>query len=230
MIPLKRLSEASRLTRSSAFCAGDIRGFANLARFHLQGAFEIADALLVGDGPNGEDVEQLLAQLEVGLPAEAMVLLQLPIRLPRGAYLALHRAGYLRPNEVLGLPKEKLVTLVGDATAQPLARLASLSVPVDSTIRVQLPRLSHCRFPIYLIPSVLKFPTQRLTPCTSGIEVDVNDTHVVRWYFNFVLQQGSNPIPPKPCHEVTKLQNNVLSSARPFFRFRFSSAHIVRSE
>ena len=103
--------------------AGDIRGFADFARFHLQAAFEIADVLLPGDGPSGEDVEQLLAQLEVGLPREALGLLELPGSLPRGTYLALHRAGHRRADDVLALPKADLVDLVGDVAVQSLILL-----------------------------------------------------------------------------------------------------------
>lgn len=123
--PIEEIERSFTVNPFYSLGAGDIRGFADIARFHLQAAFEIADVLLLGDGPSGKDVEQLLAQLEVGLPAEALGLLELPGSLPRGTYLALHRAGHRRPDEVLALPETDLAALVGDAAVQSLVLLAA---------------------------------------------------------------------------------------------------------
>lgn len=93
--------------------AGDIRGFADLARFHLAAAFEIADIVLRGQGPSAEDIEALLAQLEVGIPASALGLLDLPVSLGRGSYLALHSAGLNGPDAIWALEKKTLVEVLG---------------------------------------------------------------------------------------------------------------------
>ena len=97
--------------------AGDIRSFADFARFHLTAAFEIAEVLLLGQGPSAEDVEKLLAQLEAGIPAIALGLLDLPIALGRGTYLALHQAGIVRPATVWELTEERLREIVGTTAA-----------------------------------------------------------------------------------------------------------------
>ena len=123
--PIEDIERSFTVNPFSSLGAGDIRSFAELARFHLQAAFEIADVLLPGDGPNGEQVEQLLKQLEFGLPAEALALLDLPVSLPRGAYLAIYRAGHRRPDDVLSLPRTDLAELVGDPTTESLDLLAS---------------------------------------------------------------------------------------------------------
>ena len=123
--PIEDIERRFTVNPFSSLGAGDIRSFAELARFHLQAAFEIADVLLLGDAPNGEQVEQLLRQLEFGLPAEALALLDLPVSLPRGAYLALYRAGHRRPDDVLSLPRTDLAALVGDPTAQSLGLVTS---------------------------------------------------------------------------------------------------------
>ena len=100
--------------------AGDIRGFADLARLHLAAAFEIADILLLGPGPSAEDVERLLAQLETGIPATALGLLDLPVTLDRGAYLALHQVGLSNPTDIWAAGEERVRALVGNAVANAL--------------------------------------------------------------------------------------------------------------
>ena len=97
--------------------AGYIRGSADYARFHLAAAFDITDVFLHGQGPSVEDVETLLAQLETGIPATALALLDLPIQLDRGIYLALHQAGFVRPSDVWAATEERLRRLVGAAVA-----------------------------------------------------------------------------------------------------------------
>jgi replicative superfamily II helicase len=81
--------------------AGEIRRFADNTRFNLQSAFDIANLLLLGKGPNEEEVDQLVKRLEVGLPESALGLLNLPARLTRGEYLELHSAGYTEAEATL---------------------------------------------------------------------------------------------------------------------------------
>jgi replicative superfamily II helicase len=97
--------------------AGNIRSFNEFARFHLAAAFEIADVLALGHGPRAEDVERLLVQLEAGIPAGAVELLDLPIPLARGAYLALHQAGLVRPDALWEQTAERLREVVGSSVA-----------------------------------------------------------------------------------------------------------------
>ena len=97
--------------------AGNIRGFADYARFHLSAAFDIADVLLLGEGPSAEDIETLLAQLEIGIPAAALELLDLPVQLDRGSYLALYRAGFVRPSDIWNATEQRIRELLGPATA-----------------------------------------------------------------------------------------------------------------
>lgn len=102
--------------------AGNIRSFSELARFHLSAAFEIADALVFDHGPSAEDVEKLLAQLEVGIPAAALGLLDLPIQLARGSYLALYQAGLHQPESVWSLTEAELRKIVGSTVATTLKK------------------------------------------------------------------------------------------------------------
>lgn len=97
--------------------AGDIRGFADLARFHLAAAFEIATILLGGQSPAAEEVEELLIRLETGLPAEALGLLDFPVSFDRGAYLALYQAGFSRSSDIWAAGEDRLSEIVGGAIA-----------------------------------------------------------------------------------------------------------------
>ena len=119
-VPIGEIESTFTVNRYNSIGAGDIRGFANLARFHLAAAFDIAAVLLLGQGPNAESVETLLVQLEVGIPADALELLRLPVPLTRGAYLALYRAGLVRAEDVWTATRERLSEIVG---AEPAALL-----------------------------------------------------------------------------------------------------------
>ncbi len=62
---------------------GDIRRFADNTRFHLRSASEILSILLV-ERHREEEINSVLKQLEVGVPAGALGLLELPLSLNRG--------------------------------------------------------------------------------------------------------------------------------------------------
>jgi helicase len=55
---------------------------------------------------SGEQIDILIKRLEVGLPVEALELLDLPISLERGEYLALYQRGIKTPTEVWQLDQE----------------------------------------------------------------------------------------------------------------------------
>jgi hypothetical protein len=51
------------------------------------------NVLFIDEGPTAESVEALLRQLELGVPAGALPLTELPTSLSRGEYLALFARG-----------------------------------------------------------------------------------------------------------------------------------------
>ena len=55
-----------------------MRRFADITRFHLRSASDILSILLLGLHPQ-EEIDALLKQLEVGIPAELLGLLALPL-------------------------------------------------------------------------------------------------------------------------------------------------------
>lgn len=93
--------------------ASDIRGCADRTRLYLQSAYDIVSILLLGEGPDELAINALLQQLEFGLPSNALDLINLPVNLSRGEYLALYQAGYVTSKEVLQSLK-KLSPLLGE--------------------------------------------------------------------------------------------------------------------
>lgn len=72
---------------------GDVRRIADLTRYHLRSAYEIAVIAIPAMAPDPETVDRLQRRLELGIPDAALGLSALPLRLARGEYLALARAG-----------------------------------------------------------------------------------------------------------------------------------------
>jgi len=68
---------------------GIIRGIADITRFNLRSVFQIGSIVASSQAPNEEDLENCLRQLEVGIPADTLDLLHLPLPLERGEYLHL---------------------------------------------------------------------------------------------------------------------------------------------
>ncbi len=101
---------------------GDVTGFANRTRLYLRAAHGVADVLLLGEGPDEEAIDALVVRLEAGLPGGAVELVDLPVGLTRGEYLALHNAGYSTSEAVLALPAEELELYVGRRRAIRLHR------------------------------------------------------------------------------------------------------------
>jgi helicase len=92
---------------------GNIIGIADATRFYLRPAYEIAAILIIQNGISEESIEQILKQLEVGLPADALGLLSLPIPLNRGEYLELFQTGINNPNELWLLDDDNIQNILG---------------------------------------------------------------------------------------------------------------------
>jgi len=119
-LPMDSIEQNYSVNMYNTVGYGDVRSCADTTRFHLRAAHQIATVLFVDRGPSEESVEAILKQLETGLPAEALELLQLPITLTRGEYLALYRAGSRNPADVWALPPEVLTAAVGAVRANEL--------------------------------------------------------------------------------------------------------------
>jgi replicative superfamily II helicase len=131
--PIESIERRFTVNPYSSLGAGDIVNFANTTRLYLRAAYGIADVLLLGERPDEESIDTLLRRLEAGLPADALGLMDLPVSLPRGEYLALYNAGYTTPQEVMALPTDELRRFVGDQRVDRLARLSSKTQVRDAS-------------------------------------------------------------------------------------------------
>jgi hypothetical protein len=78
---------------------GDVRSIADSTRFHLRSAFNILNLYKPVNCPEPDSMENFLKQLELGIPEQALDLLNLPVQLERGEYLALVSKGIATKKE-----------------------------------------------------------------------------------------------------------------------------------
>ena len=105
-----------------AVAGGDIRAIADTTRFHLRSAAQIASILVPADGPYPAAMDALLRQLETGIPARALDLLNLPVLLGRGEYLALVEAGATTVSGLWAMEHERLQAILGPERAKQMER------------------------------------------------------------------------------------------------------------
>jgi replicative superfamily II helicase len=97
---------------------GDVRRFADATRFHLRSAHQIVGIMFIGRGPDEESIEQILRQLETGIPADSLALLTLPVDMARGEYLALRNAGVRSPADLWKLDNDAMTRILGKKRAK----------------------------------------------------------------------------------------------------------------
>jgi helicase len=100
---------------------GDIRKFADSTRFHLSAAHRITSLLFVSGGPTEDAIDRLLRQLEAGLPAQALHLINIPADLARGDYLTLFKAGIASTNQLWERSDQHISQLLGPLVGRLLA-------------------------------------------------------------------------------------------------------------
>jgi len=96
---------------------GHIRAFADMTRLHLRSAQEIASVLLVEGAPSGDDIDNLLRQLEIGVPVNSLDSLYLPIPLTRGEHLAFYQNGIKTQVDFWNAPADVIVDILGASRA-----------------------------------------------------------------------------------------------------------------
>lgn len=106
---------------------GDIIRIADGARFHLRSAHQILSALFPDLPAFLEALDELLRELEFGLPKGALKLIDLPVALSRGQYLGLFAAGAGTVDAVYALDQDTLVRCVGSNVAKLLREAEAIS-------------------------------------------------------------------------------------------------------
>ncbi|MGH3147543.1 MAG: hypothetical protein ACRDTR_17240 [Rubrobacter sp.] len=127
-VPMEAIEEKYSITPFGGNVGpGDVTGFAGRTRLYLRAAHGIADVLLLGEGPDEEAVDVLVQRLEAGLPEGAVGLMDLPVALTRGEYLALYNAGHSTTQSVTVLATVELELYVGRRSARRLRRTSQTS-------------------------------------------------------------------------------------------------------
>jgi hypothetical protein len=108
---------------------GNIVGIADATRYHLRSAHRIIATLLPDQPDFLSGLDQVLLRLEVGLPSPLLDLMQIPVALTRGQYLALSAAGVRRASDLERLDDATLARCIGALAAARLRPPAVEDVP-----------------------------------------------------------------------------------------------------
>jgi hypothetical protein len=79
-------------------------------------------AIILGGTISPDEIDALLKQIEIGLPADGLDLTAIPISLARGDYLALYNAGIRNLGHVWAMNPAALPSLLGEKRAFELER------------------------------------------------------------------------------------------------------------
>lgn len=120
-VPIDKIEQTYSYTPySGAVHSGDIRRIADNTRFHLRSAFQIALVITPQNLCGEDDFDRLLKQLEVGLPADSVKLLEIPLSLTRGEYLSLRQNGIHSPSHLWENSSQQINDLLGNVRADQL--------------------------------------------------------------------------------------------------------------
>lgn len=103
---------------AGAIYAGDIRRFADNARFHLRSAYQIAMVVSPGTLCSEIEFDVLMKQLEVGLPSDGVDLIESPFSLHRGEIMALYERGIKKVDEIWKMQSIQLEQSLGAIRAK----------------------------------------------------------------------------------------------------------------
>lgn len=96
---------------------GNIVGIADATRFHLRSAHQILATLFPGEPAFLAGLDEIVQRLEFGLPARALPLSILKVRLTRGQCLALMSVSVTSAIDLDSLSAERLIECLGKVTA-----------------------------------------------------------------------------------------------------------------
>jgi replicative superfamily II helicase len=113
-VPMETIEQRFSVNAFSRIEYGHVQSMASTTRFHLRAAAQIAAVIFIDQAPADSVVETLLRRLEVGLPENALGLLNIPLFLARGEYLALYQGGIKSADELWKLSPKEVADLIGD--------------------------------------------------------------------------------------------------------------------
>lgn len=122
-ISVEEIEQRFTATPFYAIEYGHIQSVVSTTRFHIRAAVEIATVMLPSTPLSEDDLEVFLKRLEVGLPLEALDLLEIPVLLTRGEYLTLLRNGIKNVAELWSLTVDEIKGILGEIRAKELDTL-----------------------------------------------------------------------------------------------------------
>ncbi|MDQ3668406.1 MAG: caspase family protein [Acidobacteriota bacterium] len=121
-VPMERIEQNYSVNAYNAVGYGHVRSCADATRFHLRAASQIATVMFIDQGPTEESIETLLKQLEVGIPADALDLIYIPVPLTRGDYLALYQMGVRKLGDLWSHSNDSITEILGKDRATQLEK------------------------------------------------------------------------------------------------------------
>jgi hypothetical protein len=88
--------------------------------------------MMIQGCPDATLLDQLLRRLQIGIPSSLLDLLDLPVTLSRGAYLALQRHGVSNRVQLAAMQEATVAEIVGEDLANALAKARCLAPPVTT--------------------------------------------------------------------------------------------------
>ncbi len=114
--PINRIeSDFTSNARFYGVGAGDITGTADNSRFRLHSIFELSRIAHPAFAPPADAMDRFFLQLELGVPADSLDLVNAPVPLNRAACLSLRSAGITTVDALLQSPEAMLVRLISTA-------------------------------------------------------------------------------------------------------------------
>ena len=87
----------------------------------------MASVIFGGQGLTEAEVTALTRQLEIGIPAAVLPLMEVSFALTRGEYLALHNSGINDPTALQTVDQARLIALLGKRRATQLIRAITVT-------------------------------------------------------------------------------------------------------
>jgi len=119
-VPIERIEADFTTNPFYPVTAGDITGTADNTRFRLHSIYDIVSVAYPAFAPDPEAMDRFLLQIELGIPADALDLDNLPVRLNRAAFLSLRDAGIGTVDALLGSDPALLERYLPNETVQSL--------------------------------------------------------------------------------------------------------------
>lgn len=113
-VPIQELEKRYSVPFGGQVQAGDILRFADATRFHMRSAHQILSALLVMGMEQERQFDEVMRQLEFGVPHDLAWLMERPFLLSRGETLALAEQGIRSHDDLVQMSSDTAKRVLGE--------------------------------------------------------------------------------------------------------------------